>query len=463
MKTIVMKFGGTSVGSAEAIRNLVDIVRTTRSTGDRVAVVVSAMSGVTDTLLASAHAAIEGDASLARSAAETLREKHERALQALGGSDAVRGLISDSLDQFVNLCQAIAVLGEATPRALDAIASLGERMSAPLVAAALDQAGLPSRAVATTEVVQTDSHFQNATPDMDATRERAAIRVLPVLDRGEVPVLTGFIGADRRGAVTTLGRGGSDYSAAIIGVAIDADEVWIWTDVNGVMTTDPRVEPLARTIPVLTYREISELAHFGAKVLHPKTIRPVVERGIALWVKNTFEPAQAGTRIVLDDEGWIEGGIRAVTAIKGQCVITLEGRGMLGIPGIAARLFAAVARTRTSVSLISQASSEQSICFVVPHAASASVVTALESEFRLELAGDDLDGVTASDPVAIITVVGAGMVHTPGVSGRMFSALGASSVNVVAIAQGGSECGISCVVSAQQADDAVRAIHKLIV
>ena len=365
MKTIVMKFGGTSVGSAEAIRNLVDIVRTTRSTGDRVAVVVSAMSGVTDTLLASAHAAIEGDASLARSAAETLREKHERALQALGGSDAVRGLISDSLDQFVNLCQAIAVLGEATPRALDAIASLGERMSAPLVAAALDQAGLPSRAVATTEVVQTDSHFQNATPDMDATRERAAIRVLPVLDRGEVPVLTGFIGADRRGAVTTLGRGGSDYSAAIIGVAIDADEVWIWTDVNGVMTTDPRVEPLARTIPVLTYREISELAHFGAKVLHPKTIRPVVERGIALWVKNTFEPAQAGTRIVLDDEGWIEGGIRAVTAIKGQCVITLEGRGMLGIPGIAARLFAAVARTRTSVSLISQASSEQSICFVV--------------------------------------------------------------------------------------------------
>jgi aspartate kinase len=464
MKTIVMKFGGTSVGSADAIRNLVAIVRKTQAAGDRVAVVVSAMSGVTDTLLASAHAAVEGDATLARSAAETLLEKHLRTLSDLAvGSDGVGAQIAESIDQFVNLCQAIAVLGEASPRALDAIASLGERMSAPLVSAAIEGAGLASRSINTADVVLTDSHFQNATPDMEATRERAAVRVRPVLDRGAVPVLTGFIGADRRGAVTTLGRGGSDYSAAILGVALDADEVWIWTDVNGVMTTDPRVEPLARTIPVLTYREISELAHFGAKVLHPKTIRPVVERGIALWVKNTFEPEQSGTRIVLDDEGWVEGGIRAVTAIKGQSVITLAGRGMLGIPGIAARLFAAVARTRTSVSLISQASSEQSICFVVPHSASASVVAALDSEFKLELAGDDLDGVTASDPVAIITVVGAGMVHTPGVSGRMFSALGSANVNVVAIAQGGSECGISCVVSALQADDAVRAIHKLIV
>ncbi|MBL8094521.1 MAG: aspartate kinase [Anaerolineales bacterium] len=464
MKTIVMKFGGTSVGSPEAIRNLAQIVRTAQAGGDRPAVVVSALSGVTDLLLTAAHAAAEGDASPARTTADTLRDRHHRTLTAVApGAEAVGQLISDSLDQFVNLCQAISVLGEASPRALDAIASLGERMSAPLVAAALEAEGIPATAINTAEVVLTDSHFLNATPDMDATRERAGARIQPVLDAARVPVLTGFIGADRRGAVTTLGRGGSDYSAAILGVALAADEVWIWTDVNGVMTTDPRIAPDARTIPVLTYREISELAHFGAKVLHPKTIRPVVERGIALWVKNTFEPANPGTRIVLEDDGWVEGGIRAVTAIKAQCVITLEGRGMLGIPGIAARTFAAVARTRTSVSLISQASSEQSICFVVPFSASQTVVAALEDEFRRELAGDDLDGVTASDPVAIITVVGAGMVHTPGVSGRMFSALGNAAVNVVAIAQGGSECGISCVVSALQADDAVRAIHQLIV
>jgi len=460
----VMKFGGTSVGSPEAIRNLAQIVRTAQAAGDRPAVVVSALSGVTDLLLTAAHAAGEGDASPARTTADTLRERHHRTLTAVApGAAAVGQLISDSLDQFVNLCQAISVLGEASPRALDAIASLGERMSAPLVAAALEAERIPATAINTAEVVLTDSHFLNATPDMDATRERAAARIQPVLDAARVPVMTGFIGADRRGAVTTLGRGGSDYSAAILGVALAADEVWIWTDVNGVMTTDPRIAPDARTIPVLTYREISELAHFGAKVLHPKTIRPVVERGIALWVKNTFEPVNPGTRIVLEDDGWVEGGIRAVTAIKAQCVITLEGRGMLGIPGIAARTFAAVARTRTSVSLISQASSEQSICFVVPFSASQTVVAALEDEFRRELAGDDLDGVTASDPVAIITVVGAGMVHTPGVSGRMFSALGNAGVNVVAIAQGGSECGISCVVSASQADDAVRAIHQLIV
>ncbi len=464
MKTIVMKFGGTSVGSAEAIRGLVEIVRTARAGGDRPAVVVSALSGVTDLLLAAAHAAVEGDAGPALATAATLRDRHLTTLQAVAPNvEVARAPIVDHLDQFVNLCQAIAVLGEATPRALDAIASLGERMSAPIVAAALEAGGVPAQAIATTEVVLTDSHFQNATPDMEITRERAAARVRPLLENGQVPVLTGFIGADRRGSVTTLGRGGSDYSAAILGVALGADEVWIWTDVNGVMTTDPRIAPDARTIPILTYREISELAHFGAKVLHPKTIRPVVERGIALWVKNTFEPSNPGTQIVLEDERWVEGGIRAVTAIKSQSVITLEGRGMLGIPGIAARTFAAVARTRTSVSLISQASSEQSICFVVPHASAQTVVAALEDEFRRELAGDDLDGVTASDPVAIITVVGAGMVHTPGVSGRTFSALGAANVNVVAIAQGGSECGISCVVSAQQADAAVRAIHRLIV
>ncbi len=464
MKTIVMKFGGTSVGSPEAIRSLAAIVRAARDAGDRPAVVVSALSGVTDLLLGAAHAAADGDAARARETSATLLERHLRTLRDVAPTaEAIRDLISDSLDQFVNLCQAIAVLGEASPRALDAIASLGERMSAPLVAAALEAEGISSLSISTADIILTDSHFLNATPDMEATHERATARIQPVLVGGGVPVLTGFIGADRRGAITTLGRGGSDYSAAILGVALAADEVWIWTDVNGVMTTDPRIAPDARTIPVLTYREISELAHFGAKVLHPKTIRPVVERGIALWVKNTFAPANPGTRIVLEDEGWVDGGIRAVTAIKAQCVITLEGRGMLGIPGIAARTFAAVARTRTSVSLISQASSEQSICFVVPYPAAQTVVAALEDEFRRELTGDDLDGVTASDPVAIITVVGAGMVHTPGVSGRMFSALGNASVNVVAIAQGGSECGISCVVSAQQADDAVRAIHKLIV
>jgi len=228
------------------------------------------------------------------------------------------------------------------------------------------------------------------------------------------------------------------------------------------MTADPRVVPAARTLPELTFREISELAFYGAKVLHPKAIRPVVERGIALWVKNTFEPAHPGTRIV-PDNGAARGAIKAVTAFKGQCIVTLEGRGMIGIPGIAARTFAAVARTKTSVAMISQASSEQSICFVVPCKASDAVRHALEEEFRLELGRRDIDSITSTDECAVVTVVGAGMRHTPGIAGRVFSALGGAGVNVVAIAQGSSECSISLVVDAREADEAVRAVHGLIV
>jgi aspartokinase/homoserine dehydrogenase 1 len=273
--------------------------------------------------------------------------------------------------------------------------------------------------------------------------------------------VTGFIGATARGVVTTLGRGGSDFSAALLGVALDAREVWIWTDVDGVMTADPRIVPAAQTLPEITFREISELAYYGAKVLHPKTIRPVVERNIALWVKNTFNPSKAGTRVVSDDTE-PHGTIRAVTAIRGQTMLTVEGRGMLGVPGVAARTFGAVARTHTSVSLISQASSEQSICFIVPSPAASLVMDALSDEFRRELEQQNIDRIWALEKVVIITVVGAGMRHTPGIAGQIFSSLGKSRINVVAIAQGSSECSVSLIVDAQDAENAVREIHKLI-
>ncbi len=462
-KTLVMKFGGTSVGSVAAIEKLMAIVRAARETWPRTVVVVSAMSGVTDTLLNAAHAAAAGDETAPARAAVDLRAKHLTALHTLAPhAKDVELIIASYLDEFAALCHAIGVLGEASPRALDAISSLGERMSAPLVAAALTHAGLPAQAVDAADIVVTDAVYQSASPDMDATRLNAEKLVTPLLDQHIVPVTTGFIGATRQGVVTTLGRGGSDFSAAIFGVALNADEVWIWTDVDGVMTTDPRITRDARTLSELTFREISELAFYGAKVLHPKTIRPVVERGMALWVKNTFNPAHPGTRIVADN-GVATGDVKAVTAFKGQCILTLEGRGMLGIPGIAARTFAAVARTGTSVSMISQASSEQSICFVVPCKSAETVKQALEEEFRLELTRRDIDSITTTDECAVVTVVGAGMRHTPGIAGRVFGALGNARVNVVAIAQGSSECSISLVVSAAQADDAVRAIHALAV
>ena len=462
--TLVMKFGGTSVGSVPAIRQLVDITRAAQADWPRVLVIVSAMNGVTDTLLKGAAQAAAGDETVPDRLAEQLRARHNAALDELAGvgqAAEARAAIDALLAEFHALCHAVRVLGEASPRALDTIASFGERMSAPLVAAALNAAGIASDAVDSARVVVTDAVYQSATPDMEATTARAAEVIEPLFAAGRVPVVTGFIGATPGGVVTTLGRGGSDFSAAIFGVALAADEVWIWTDVNGVMTADPRIVPEARTLPALTFREISELAFYGAKVLHPKTIRPVVERKAALWVKNTFNPAGPATRVVADN-GPASGSVRSVTAFRGQCILTLEGRGMLGIPGIAARTFAAVARTGTSVAMISQASSEQSICFVVPCPSTAAVVRALEEEFRLELARRDIDSISSSPESAVVTVVGAGMKHTPGIAGKIFSALGQAGVNVAAIAQGSSECSISLVVAAAEADAAVRAVHTLV-
>jgi aspartokinase/homoserine dehydrogenase 1 len=286
--------------------------------------------------------------------------------------------------------------------------------------------------------------------------------LVPLMAEGCVPVVTGFIGATETGITTTLGRGGSDYSAAILGAALDADEVWTWTDVDGVMTTDPRIAPDARVIPVLSYSEVGELAYFGARILHPKTISPVVERGIPLWVKNTFNPESPGTQIVREPES-TAGTVKAVTAIHGLSMVTVEGRGMMGVPGIAARTFAAVASKGASVLMISQASSEQSICFIIPTDDVPPVIDALESALALELARRDIDRVWALNDIVIVTAVGAGMRGTPGVAARLFGALASKSINAIAIAQGSSECSISIAVSADQATEAVRQIHREVV
>lgn len=465
MKTLVMKFGGTSVGSAEAIAKGAEIVQASRKDWDQVAVIVSAMSGVTDALLKGAHSAAAGDKATFKQIAKDLRAKHEAAIDALvdaSQAGALKEKITPYLEEFISLCHAVNILGEASPRAIDAISSLGERMSIHLVAAYLYKIGLEAEAIEASELILTDEVFGSANPQMDETKAQCEARLRPFMQRGGVPVITGFMGATRGGAITTLGRGGSDYSAGILGAALDADEVWIWTDVNGVMTADPRVVAGAQTLPELSFREISELAYYGAKVLHPKTIRPVVERGIDLWIKNTFNPVHPGTLIVRDN-GQTAGSIKAVTAIKGQSLITIEGRGMLGVPGVAARTFGAVARSGVSVTLITQASSEQSICFSVPAPETHKVIAALEDEFKLELARADIDSVKAINDAVIVTVVGAGMKYTPGIAGRIFGALGSAGVNVIAIAQGSSECSISLVVEPKQTEEAVRAIHQLIV
>lgn len=462
---LVIKFGGTSVGNAAAISQAAGIAASIRKDGPELVVVTSAMSGVTDTLLAAAREAVDGRQERVREMVESLRRRHREAASDLLKSADERQLVIDAIDQRLGdlmlLCEAFAVLGDASPRALDAVSSLGERMSVHLLAGALRATGVPAVPVDATEVIRTDATFQHAVPDMAETRRQAQSLLGPMLKDSMVPVVTGFIGATADGIVTTLGRGGSDYSAAILGAALDANEVWIYTDVDGVMTADPRVVSEVRTLDTLSYREMSELAYFGAKVLHPKTVLPALENGIPIRIRNTFNPSHPGT-LVLGRSDDSTGVLKGVTCVRRQSLVTIEGRGMLGVPGIAARAFGSVARTGTSVSMISQASSEQSICFLVNHDHCAEVLDALRREFAQELDRHDIESIWSLDDAVIVTVVGAAIKQTPGIAGKVFGALGNEQVNVIAIAMGSSECSISLVVEARDADRAVQCLHRLI-
>ncbi|MCA9964590.1 MAG: aspartate kinase [Anaerolineales bacterium] len=467
--TLVVKFGGTSVGSAAAMRETADLILQSQADWGQVVVVASGMGSkpvkVTDLLLQGAHTAAAGDTETYLTVAEQLRQIHFEAIDGLlepeGERQQVLAENGRFIDRFTALCQAVNVLGELSPRALDAISGMGEQMSIRILAAYLRQIGHPAEAIDATELVITDDHFQNASPLFEQTEAKTGARIRPLLAQGVIPMVTGFIGATAHGATTTLGRGGSDFSAAIFGQVLAADEVWIWTDVDGVMSADPRLVPNARSIPTLSYREVSELAFYGARVLHPKTMRPCVENGIPLRIKNTFNPSHPGT-VIVPDSAAENGGVKAVTAIKNLSLITVEGKGMLGVPGIAARTFGAVARSQVSVLLITQASSEQSICFAAPSDATNAVIRSLEETFEEELKAQDIDSIWALPDVSIVTVVGAGMRGTPGIAGRVFTALGQHGVNIIAIAQGSSECSISLVVEGTETGTAVSHIHSLI-
>lgn len=468
--TLVMKFGGTSVGSAEAMRGTADLILKARDHWGDVVVVASAMGSkpvkVTDLLLDGAHRALaSGDQTICTEVADQLRSIHFETIDNLLTPEGERQKVMAEIERFIEryraLCSAVCVLGEITPRALDTIGGMGEQMSVRILAAYLRQEGHAAEAIDATRLIVTDDNFQQATPLPGLTRELTTAVLVPMLKKGSLPIVTGFIASTAGGLTTTLGRGGSDFTAAILGQALAAKEVWIWTDVDGVMSADPRMVPTAKSLPELTYREVSELAYYGAKVLHPKTMRPCVENGIPLRIKNTFNPDHPGT-VIVEESGQANGEFKAVTAIKGVSMITVEGKGMIGVPGIAARTFGAVARINVSVLLITQASSEQSICFIVPEEAMQGVIAELEAEFAAELNRRDIERIWPAESVAIMTIVGAGIQRTPGIAGRVFSALGDNQVNIIAIAQGSSECSISVVVEAKDVNMAISNVHALI-
>lgn len=470
MKNVVMKFGGTSVAGAERIAGVADIARDffagklphANPADRKLVIVVSAFSGVTDALTQAARSAAARDDQTWRRVGQDLRQKHWAAIESLvpfGERQAnLRAEVEALVSGFENLCRAITVLGELTPRGLDAVVSLGERLSARITAIALAERGIPSQAVEATGLIVTDDCFGEATPQMEATRHKTRTVLLPLLEQGIVPVVTGFIAATADGVTSTLGRGGSDYSAAILGNCLDSDEIWIWTDVNGVMTADPRVVPEAHTLPRISYNEAAELAYFGGKVLHPKTMLPAMDKGIPIRILNTFEPQHPGTLVnTREGNGY---AVRAITAIRDLSLVTVEGRGMMGVPGVAAKVFSAVAHEGISVLMISQASSEQSICFVVRQQDATRALTALERAFELDLARHNVDRVWAQNDVAIVAVVGAGMRTTPGLGGKIFGALGRQGINVISVAQGSSEYNISLVVAQEDTPSAVRVIHQ---
>ena len=464
MRRLIMKFGGTSVGSAAAIVQVVDIVRENLTSGDELAVVVSAMARVTDQLLDSARAAADGDRSRYERVNSAIRAQHFAVIKELIGSESQRLAVADELDQLLEahleLCEAIRILGEATPRICDSIVSFGERLSSRLITAVMLARGLPVKQFDSSRFVITDSNFQDADPLWDETESRIGEQILPELRAGVTPIITGFIGATPDGTLTTLGRGGSDFCAAIIAACLDSDELIIWTDVDGVMTMDPRLDSRARVLPYVSYQEIGELAFYGAKVLHPKTVQPIVNRSIPLRVRNTFNPAQAGTLIGGRSQA-SETVIKAVTNINDVSMLTVSGKGMLGVPGIAGRTFLATAKAGANILMISQSSSEQSFCFTVIDPVAGDVKAAVEQELQREIQHKNIDSVEILSDIVIITVVGSGMRGTPGVAGRVFSLLGEHRINVLAIAQGSSECSISFIISESDLEHAVTELHSL--
>jgi aspartate kinase len=459
---IIMKFGGTSVGNAERIAQAADLAVKSAKEGHQVVVVTSAMSGVTNKLIAAAQNAVGGQ--YHKTVSDELHEPHRQAVHQLMPGEATRRrealeLLRQRFERFETLCKGLTMVRELTPRTLDAISGLGEILCAPIVAGAIAERGVASSSIEASELIVTDDQFGQAEPLMDDTRRQTRDKLLPRLERGEIPVVTGFIGATKEGVQTTLGRGGSDYSASILGAALDADEVWIWTDVNGVMSANPNEVPEARTMREISYSEASELAYYGAKVLHHKTILPAFKQNIPVRILNSFQPDDAGTRVTVAGHPSSR-GVKAVTSIRNVSLITISGKGMQGIPGIAAKTFDAVATERANILMISQASSENNLCFVVNTPEAAGVVRALRKSLELDLMHGHIEDISASDSIAVVAAVGDRMRGAPGIAGKVFGALGQAGVNVIAISQGSSERNISMIVGEKDAADAVRAIHR---
>jgi aspartate kinase len=462
MKTIVMKFGGTSVGTGKNIRHVADLV-TQNSKEFRVAVVVSALAGVTNGLLEVACQAKKSDEKKIQVFTKELLQKHLEAISTAITSKQIQKEVTQITEKTIveleKVLTGICYVGELTPKSKDYVVSFGERLSAPIVWGAIKDRKAETQCFTGKDAgIVTDSNFGEADPLMNFTTHLIRERLRPLIEKGVIPVVTGFIAADQDGVITTVGRGGSDYTATILGVALQAYEVWIWTDVDGIMTTDPKIVPSARMLSQLSYQEAAEMAIFGAKAMHPRALGPVEKENIPVRIRNTAHPENMGTLITKEPKADVKEAVKAVAMIKDVAMLNVNGAGMVGAPGSYAKVFDVLGKNDINVMMISTAASEANISMVIKRNVLGRAISNLE--IALLERGGLVSEVTSEDDVAVIAVMGANMKGTLGVASKIFNTVAKKGINIRMIAQGSSELNISFVVKEKDGVAVVRAIHE---
>jgi aspartate kinase len=458
-----MKFGGTSIASGENIRRVANIVADSVKQDHKVVVVVSAIAGVTDQLIEEAEQAKKKSEQQIQEFTKKLVKKHldvsAKAIEDKNIQKEVEQTIEKVIMELQKVLTGICYVGELTPKSRDYVGSYGEKLSAPIVWGALRDLKLQTKYFTGKEAgIVTDATFGEANPLMNVTTHEVKERIESPLDDEVVPVITGYNAATQDGVITTLGRGGSDYTATLIGVALSADEVWIWTDVDGIMTADPKIVSSARMLPELSYGEAAEMAIFGAKAMHPSALEPVIEAGIPVRIRNVFNPENPGTLIADRIEGKSKEAVRAVALIKDVAMVNIKGAAMVGAPGSYSKVFEVLGKNNINVMMVSTAVSEANISLIIRRGLLGRTLSTLE--IALLGKGGLVSEISAEDDVCVIAAMGANMKGTLGVAARIFTAIAKNKINIRMIAQGSSELNISFVVKEKDGEAAVRAIHK---
>ena len=462
MKKVIMKFGGTSVGTGANIRQVAGIVAH-YSKEYRVTVIVSALAGVTNKLLEGACQAKKGDEKLVKSFTDELLQKHRDAVSSAITSKALQKKVNQVIEEIIaelgKVLTGICYVGELTDKSKDYVVSFGERLSAPIVCGTIQDYNLETQCFTGKEAgIVTDSNFGEADPLMNFTVHLVRERLGPLLEKGVIPIVTGFIAANQDGVVTTIGRGGSDYTATILGVALAANEVWIWTDVDGILTTDPKLVSAAKLLPQLSYQEAAEMAIFGAKAMHPRALGPVSKENIPVRIRNTFHPENLGTLITREPVANVDQVVKAVAMIKDVAMLNVNGAAMVGAPGSYAKVFDTLGKNNINVMMISTAVSESNISMIIKRGMLSRAISNIE--IALLERGGLVSEVTAEDDVAVIAVVGAYMKGSLGLASKIFAIVANKGINIRMIAQGSSESNISFVVKEKDGIEVVKAIHE---